>query len=73
MNPCKHCGNHSYDGLPIITETVFGHGDSTHTCYVECTQCKNSSEKFTGWGLFDDKTLRKAQASWNQLNPSIQS
>lgn len=51
---------------PIITRTQFGHGDSTHKCYVICEICGKKGQEFSNWGLFEDDTLRKAQASWNK-------
>jgi len=68
MNKCKQCG---HIHIIIFTETTFGHGDSQHTCYAKCKQCGRRSEEFTDHNLCDDKTIRKAQASWNKLNPGI--
>jgi len=67
MNKCKKCGNSNYSTLVLFTESTFGHGDSTHKCYVKC-QCGNKSKEFTGWGLFEDKNLRLAQKDWNNDN-----
>lgn len=68
MNTCKDCGNVNNSTIVIFTETTFGHGDSTHVCYVKCTQCGNTSKKETDWGLFSDKTFRAAQGNWNKEN-----
>lgn len=69
MNPCKKCGEVSLGKLVIFTETTFGHGDSGHITYVKCTNCDSTSASFSGYGLFDDKDLRKAQSDWNRNNP----
>jgi hypothetical protein len=68
MNKCRKCGNTNYSTIAIHTETTFGHGDSTHKCYVKC-KCGNKSDEFSNWGLFSDKAFREAQANWNEQNP----
>ena len=68
MNQCTKCGNQSYSRIIIYTETTFGHGDSGHKCYVRCIECGNASKEEFGYGLFDDKTFRKAQQNWNDEN-----
>lgn len=67
MNKCNKCGNINYSTLKIITETTFGHGDSTHVCYVKC-ECGNTSKKFSNYGLFSDNAFRSAQKDWNDQN-----
>lgn len=68
MNKCINCGNNNYSTIVIHTETTFGHGDSSHRCYVKC-QCGNTTTSFSGYGLFSDKALREAQSEWNKQNP----
>lgn len=68
MNKCKNCGNMNYSTLVIFTETTFGHGDSTHECYVKCTECGNRSKSVSGWGVFQADSFRSAQKNWNNEN-----
>jgi len=68
MNPCSLCGNGNYSELVIVTETTFGHGDSTHQCYAKCMRCNNTSREEGGWGLFSEAAFRKAQDNWNNEN-----
>lgn len=70
MNNCRIC-NGGNAGHKIVTETEFGHGDSTHKCYVEC-ECGNrssQSENTSNYGLFSDKAFRAAIENWNKENP----
>lgn len=64
---CKSCGNVDATKIKYITETTFGHGDSTHTCYVMCV-CGNRSKSESDWGIFEMKTFRKAQENWEKEN-----
>lgn len=68
MNQCIQCGNRNYSTIVIHTETTFGHGDSSHRCYVQC-KCGYRSKEHWGRGLFEDETFRAAQNSWNEENP----
>jgi hypothetical protein len=67
MQACKQCGNSNHSTIIIHTETTFGHGDSTHICYVEC-ECGNRSAQESNWGIFEMGTFRKAQSNWNEEN-----
>lgn len=69
MNNCNKCGEKSLSQITIFTETNFGQGDSTHKTYVKCKTCGNESASFGGYGFFNDKGLREAQADWNKNNP----
>lgn len=59
---CKEAGLNT---TPIITKTVFGHGDSSHCCYVICEVCGKKSKEFYGRGIFDNNTFREAQKDWD--------
>ncbi len=59
------CSRAGINSSPIITRTEFGHGDSTHQCYVICEICGKKGEVFSNWGLFEHETFRNAQKSWN--------
>jgi hypothetical protein len=52
----------------IYTETRFGHGDSSHVCYVKCSICNKSSRPFGNYGLFEPSSLREAQRDFNILH-----
>lgn len=62
---CIKCGSYN---IVYHTETEFGQGDSTHTCYVKCGECGNTSKPEQDWGIFEIKTFRKAQDNWNEEN-----
>lgn len=63
----KHeCYRAGINESKIITETTFGHGDSTHITYVMCSICGKRSEEFGNYGLFENSSLRKAQENWNK-------
>lgn len=64
--PSDHkCWRAGTNDSVIVTETTFGHGDSSHVTYIHCKICGRISKRFEGWGFFDDKDLRKAQEDWN--------
>jgi predicted nucleic-acid-binding Zn-ribbon protein len=68
MDNCKKCGNGNASTIVYFTETTFGHGDSTHRCYVKCLQCGNTSKEESNWGIFEMSTFRKAQQNWIEEN-----
>jgi hypothetical protein len=59
------CYNAGINNSKIITETSFGHGDSSHITYVKCFICGRKSKEFSNYGFFDDKSLRLAQENFN--------
>jgi len=65
MNAEHKCSRAGINTSSIMTKTRFGHGDSSHECYVICETCGKMGEKFSYYGVFADETLRKAQKSWD--------
>jgi len=56
-NTCPTCKGYNW---VLRGDITFGHGDSTHDCYVVCKKCGYESEKVGDWGWPTDKTFRKA-------------
>ena len=61
---CSNCKNGNASKIVYVTETHFGYGDSTHTCYVKCEECGHKSKPESDWGIFEIKTFRNAQQNW---------
>lgn len=59
------CWKAGINKSPIMTRTQFGHGDSTHICYVICEICGKKGKEFSNYGLFDHESFRNAQIDWN--------
>lgn len=63
MDRCIVCKT----GFPkYVTTTIFGHGDSDHVTKAVCQNCGSEYKSHSNYGLFDDKTLRKAQDSFSK-------
>ncbi len=64
MENCPVCKT-SID-VVIRTDTQFGHGDSTHSCYAICVNCGTRTSSYGGYGLFENESFRKAQHDWDE-------